>query len=107
MKRVVVTGIGIVSPVGNTTQNAWNSIKHGKVCITKLSEPEYSKLPCKIAAPVNVDLNSHFSQSKLRTLSRATSFALIATREALGDAKWFPQEQNHKERTGVAVGTGK
>uniref|UniRef100_A0A8D8SG74 beta-ketoacyl-[acyl-carrier-protein] synthase I n=1 Tax=Cacopsylla melanoneura TaxID=428564 RepID=A0A8D8SG74_9HEMI len=106
MKRVVVTGLGIVSPVGNTCQSAWNTIKQGKACITQLSEPEYSKLPCQIAAQVDLDLTSLFQHSKLRTMSRATAFALIATREALADARWSPQEQRHKERTGVAVGTG-
>lgn len=107
MKRVVVTGLGIVSPVGLTKQSAWTSIKQGKACVTKLSEPEYSKLPCKIAARIeDLDLTTVFSQSKLRTISRATAFALIASKEALADAKWEPQDQHQKERTGVAVGTG-
>lgn len=107
MKRVVVTGLGIVSPVGITRQSAWNSIKKGKASLTKLSEPNYSKLPCKVAAQIeDLDLLSVFTQSKLRTISSATAYALIATREALKDAKWNPQDQKQKERTGVAVGTG-
>jgi 3-oxoacyl-(acyl-carrier-protein) synthase len=107
MKRVVVTGLGIVSPVGTTRQSAWNAIKEGKACVSPLSEPEYSKLPCKIAARIEgLDLTAQFTQSKLRTMSRATAFSLIATREALADAKWNPQNEKQKERTGVAVGTG-
>lgn len=102
-----MTGLGIVSPVGITRQSAWNSIKQGKSCVTQLSEPKYSKLPCKIAARIEgLDLSTVFTQSKLRTISHATAYALIATREALEDSKWHPQEQKQKERTGVVVGTG-
>ncbi|KAI5737585.1 hypothetical protein M8J76_014912 [Diaphorina citri] len=69
MKRVVVTGLGIVSPVGTTRQSAWNAIKEGKACVSPLSEPEYSKLPCKIAARIEgLDLTAQFTQSKLRMI---------------------------------------
>ncbi|KAI5704654.1 hypothetical protein M8J75_007653 [Diaphorina citri] len=66
MKRVVVTGLGIVSPVGTTRQSAWNAIKEGKSCVSPLSEPEYSKLPCKIAAHIEgLDLTAQFTQSMI------------------------------------------
>lgn len=47
-RRVVVTGIGIVSPLGVGTRNAWEALIDSKCGITKLSEPDYNKLPCKI-----------------------------------------------------------
>lgn len=47
-RRVVVTGIGIVCPLGVGMRNAWEALIDSKCGITKLSEPDYSKLPCKI-----------------------------------------------------------
>jgi len=47
-RRVVVTGIGVVCPLGVGTRNAWEALTNSKCGITKLSEPDYDKLPCKI-----------------------------------------------------------
>jgi len=47
-RRVVVTGIGVVCPLGVGTKNAWEALINSKCGITKLSEPDYGKLPCKV-----------------------------------------------------------
>lgn len=47
-RRVVVTGIGIVCPLGIGAQNAWQALINSKSGITKLSKPEYEKLPCRV-----------------------------------------------------------
>lgn len=47
-RRVVVTGIGVVCPLGVGTRNAWEALIDSKSGITKLTEPDYGKLPCKI-----------------------------------------------------------
>lgn len=47
-RRVVVTGLGVVSPLGIGTQNAWQALIASKSGITKLINPEYDKLPCKV-----------------------------------------------------------
>lgn len=48
MRRVVVTGMGVVCPLGVGTQNAWEALINSKCGITKLLEPDYDKLPCKV-----------------------------------------------------------
>jgi len=51
-RRVVVTGIGVVCPLGVGTRNAWEALIDSKCGITKLTEPDYGKLPCKIGEHV-------------------------------------------------------
>ncbi|XP_012277944.1 3-oxoacyl-[acyl-carrier-protein] synthase, mitochondrial isoform X2 [Orussus abietinus] len=91
-RRVVITGMGIVSPLGVGTQNAWKALIDGKCGIVKLTDPEYKKLPCQIA--------------ELRTMCPATAYALVATDEALTDAQWKPTDESDRRNTGVAVGIG-
>ncbi|XP_029051742.2 3-oxoacyl-[acyl-carrier-protein] synthase, mitochondrial [Osmia bicornis bicornis] len=112
-RRVVVTGIGIVCPLGIGVQNAWQALINSKSGITKLSKPEYEKLPCRVAAlvpkgdgPNQLNIDSYFSKSELRTMCPATAYALIATEEALNDANWKPEAETDKQDTGVAVGIG-
>ncbi|XP_011297273.1 3-oxoacyl-[acyl-carrier-protein] synthase, mitochondrial [Fopius arisanus] len=111
--RVVVTGLGVVSPLGVGVRNAWNSLISGKCGIQKLKEPEYEKLPCRVAALVpkgsgtsDLDLTSKFTTSELRTMCPATAYALVAAEEALNDANWLPEKELDKRDTGVAVGIG-
>lgn len=80
-RRVVVTGVGIVSPVGCSAQSAWKNIQNGMCGIKQLKGPAFETLPCKIAAKINEDdlkLNEKFSKSELRSLAPATAYALIA-----------------------------
>ncbi|XP_068969396.1 3-oxoacyl-[acyl-carrier-protein] synthase, mitochondrial isoform X1 [Bombus flavifrons] len=112
-RRVVVTGMGIVCPLGIGVQNAWQALINSKSGITKLTNPEYDKLPCKVAAlvpkgngPNELDIDSYFTKSELRTMCPATPYALIATEEALNDANWKPNNETDKRDTGVAVGIG-
>ena len=48
LRRVVITGMGIISPLGCGVKNAWKALLEGKCGIVKLEEPDYEKLPCKI-----------------------------------------------------------
>lgn len=80
-RRVVVTGLGVVSPVGCDTKTAWNNILSGSCGIKKLSDSAYETLPCKVAAKISdeeLKLDKHFSKSDLRALAPATAYALIA-----------------------------
>lgn len=82
-RRVVVTGLGVVSPVGCNVKTAWNNILSGFCGIRQLTEPAYESLPCKIAAKItneDLKLDEHFSKSELRALAPATAYALIAGR---------------------------
>lgn len=80
-RRVVVTGVGVVSPVGSGAEIAWKNILNGVCGIKRLRNPAYGTLPCKIAAKIDDDelkLSEHFSKSELRSLAPATAYALLA-----------------------------
>lgn len=80
-RRIVVTGCGIVSPVGCSTEKAWKNVLNGCCGISKLTDGAYISMPCKIAAQVpekELDLSNRFPKSELRTMSLATAYALIA-----------------------------
>lgn len=109
-RRVVLTGMGIVSPLGSNTQTCWTNLLAGKCAISKLNKTEaYEKLPCHVAASIPKEIfdpESKFSKSELRTMSRATTFAMTATAEALKQSRWRPSDDTGKQRTGVAIGMG-
>ncbi|XP_053625581.1 3-oxoacyl-[acyl-carrier-protein] synthase, mitochondrial [Plodia interpunctella] len=109
-RRVVVTGLGVVSPLGVGTDLVWNNLLKGQSGIVPLQGEEYSKLPCKVAGviPYQKDdaISKALSKSNLRTMAPATCLALLATAEALSDAKWLPEAEEDRESTGVAIGMG-
>lgn len=107
--RVVVTGIGLVCPLGVGADQVWNNLIQGKSGVSKVVGDGYESIPCKIAAYVpqkDLKLEQKFSKNELRTLTKATLFALIASEEALNDAKWKPIKERDRTDTGVAVGMG-
>lgn len=80
-RRVVVTGIGIISPIGCNTEIAWKNILNGFCGIKKLEDIAYETLPCKIAAKITdneLNLNDHFTKSELRSIAPASAYALLA-----------------------------
>lgn len=109
-RRVVVTGLGVVSPLGCGTKLAWNNLLKGHCGIVSLQGEEYSKLPCKVAGLIPTqegdEVTKALSKSNLRYMAPATCLALLATSEALKDAKWIPVSDEDKESTGVALGMG-
>ncbi|KAM3963081.1 3-oxoacyl-[acyl-carrier-protein] synthase, mitochondrial [Aphomia sociella] len=109
-RRVVVTGLGVVSPLGTGTELAWTNVLKGHCGIISLKGEEYSKLPCRVAGviPTQEDsvLAKALSKTNLKSMAPATCLALLATSEALSDAKWFPDTNVDKENTGVTLGMG-
>jgi len=110
-RRVVVTGLGVVSPVGCNVEAAWQTILSGQSKVGRLVGETYDKLPCRVAATIDtndIDLEKCFSKTELKTMARATAFALIAAKEALSRASWMPgvEDETACQRTGVAIGMG-
>lgn len=105
-RRVVVTGLGLVTPLGCGVPHVWNALLAGKCGITKLEGEEYSKIPSRVAARV-ADFNpeDHVPANELRTMSPASVYALAASVEAVGDAD-IDKSGDLRARTGVAVGMG-
>lgn len=113
-RRVVVTGLGVVSPLGLNVNNSWNNLLSGACGISKLKDLSgYEKIPCQIAASVphgngseEFNVSKHLSKSEARVMSTSSIYGLVACSEAIQDANWFPESQNLKERTGVCIGVG-
>ena len=105
MKRVAITGLGVVSPLGNGAQNFFDRLVQGHSGVTRLPQDFNSRLISRVAAPVSFDGAAHFGVVRLRMLDRVSQFALGAAAEAIADAgNLF--ERDDRDTTGVFVGTG-
>lgn len=111
-RRVVITGQGVVSPVGCTVTEAWQNILAGRSGVVSLADdPAFEKLPCRIAArvPNAVHLRTEYlTASELKSMAPATAFAMIAAQQALQAADWPAANTTELtlQRTGCAVGMG-
>ena len=105
MRRVAVTGLGVVSPMGNDVQTLLEQLAAGRSAVATLPEPLAARLTSPVAAAVRFDGAQHFDAPKLRMLDRVSQFALVAANQAVSDAaiEW---QQIDSARSGVFVGTG-
>ncbi len=104
-RRVVVTGLGLVSPLGVGVAHAWRNLLSGGCGVVALEDPKFSSLPSRVAALVpRTDGEDgsfqDFPPSETRIMSLSSRFALVAAKEALDDARWHP-EGGTAERTGT------
>lgn len=105
-RRVVVTGLGIVSPVGNTVQAAWSALSAGTSGIGPITRFDASGMPCRIAGEVkNFDPAQFLGVKEVRRVDRFIHFGLVAAMEALQDAGIQPHPEN-AESVGVCIGSG-
>jgi beta-ketoacyl-acyl-carrier-protein synthase II len=105
MKRVAVTGIGIVSPLGNSGDALMNSLAHARSGVRHLDDEIYRRLANRIAAPAAFDPADVADAPKLRMMDRATQFALAATRQAMAQAG-LSLDKADSSRAGIFIGTG-
>lgn len=109
MKRVVVTGIGLVTPLGATTNDSWNGIKSSKSGIVSIPSELFdsSDLPTKIAGIASSFNPDDYIPSKdQRRMDKFIHFAMGAADQAVRDSGWMPEDEYAKTRTGVMVGSG-
>ncbi|MHB0954776.1 MAG: beta-ketoacyl-ACP synthase II [Pirellulaceae bacterium] len=105
MRRVVVTGIGIVAPTGNTTQQAWQSAIEGRSAITRITLFDPSGLPVQIAGEVkDLDVSPVMDAKIARQSTRYIQLAAVAAREAILDSGLDAAAES--ERFGCSIGTG-
>ena len=104
-KRVVVTGMGVVSPIGNNLDHFWNNLKKGTNGINDISLFDTTNFDVKIAGESNIDLNSFFDRKELNKLDRFSAFALIAAEQAINQSNIL-HSKTSPSRIGVIVGSG-
>ncbi|CDW52447.1 3 oxoacyl (acyl carrier protein) synthase [Trichuris trichiura] len=110
--RVVVTGVGAVTPLGVGAGRSWERLLACHSGIGKLTGEEFEKMPAKVAALVPRGKEEHqfdekrFTDAEWRQMSKATAFAVVAAEEALADAQWKPNTDKELHNTGVSIGTG-
>lgn len=105
IRRVVVTGLGAVTPVGATAKATWSAFKQGVSGIAPITSYDTSAQSVHLAAEVKLDLAQHINAKELRRTDRFTQLALIAAREAVLDSGLTPQNSD-PARTDVIVSSG-
>ncbi|MFC1510635.1 beta-ketoacyl-ACP synthase II [Candidatus Omnitrophota bacterium] len=105
-KRVVITGLGIMSPVGSTVESFWSSLKNGKSGIKKITQFDTTDFPTNIAGEItDYDPLEYFSTKDARKMSRFIQFASIASKLAVEHAQ-LDLTKVDQFRFGVIVGSG-
>ena len=105
-KRIVITGMGLVSPVGNNVEESWDGIRAGRSGIDWITLFDAELVANRVAGEVkNLDLAQKFGRRQMRRMDRAQMLALIAAEEALADAAIEITADNQYD-VGVVVGSG-
>jgi len=113
MRRVVITGMGMVTPLGFGVEHNWNSILAGKSGIGPIEGFDVSDISCRIAGQVPtgdedgaLNMDDHIAPKDQRKLDKFIQFGLVAAQEAVAHSGWVAQTDEEKERTGVMIGSG-
>ena len=113
MKRVVVTGLGLISPLGLGVERSFSALIAGRSGISKIERVDVSDMASQIAGQVprgsgegEYDPLKVVSAKELRRYDEFIVFALAAADEAVADSGWKPQTEEERERTGILIGSG-
>ena len=107
MRRVVVTGLGTINPLGNDVESSWNSLINSKSGISTITKFQVDNYPCKIAGSIDdSDINNDIVTDRdQRKIDRFITLGLIAAEEAIKDSG-FVSGEDSSLRSGVMVGSG-
>jgi 3-oxoacyl-[acyl-carrier-protein] synthase II len=114
MRRVVITGMGMITPLGYGVDTNWNAILSSRSGLTKIKEFDISDLPCQIAGRIPlsddrenaIDLDDLLAAKERRKLDDFVSYGIIAANQALADSGWVADDEDKAYRTGVMIGSG-
>ncbi len=115
MRRVVVTGLGLLTPLGLGKDINWTRLISGFVGINKINNFDVSDLPCKIAGQIptkiedpegGLNIDDWIEPREYKRIDRFIAYGLIAATEAVKDSGWTPDKEYQKNRTGVILGSG-
>lgn len=114
-RRVVITGLGLVTPVGLNVKSSWDNIIKGVSGIKAIKEFDTSKLACKIAGLINNSKENGFKLEKftpaddvnrLSKMDKFIHYGVAAATEAIEDSGWLPNDEKSRDRTGLILGSG-
>lgn len=106
MERVVITGMGVISPLGNAVESFWSGLVQGASGISRIDTFDVSRQKSKIAGLVrDFDADALLGRKEARRMDRFCQFALAAAKQALEDSR-ISLEEVDRERLGIYVGSG-
>ena len=108
-RRVVITGIGAVTPLGNNINTSWQNLISGKSGIKKISNFEADEVSCKIAAEVNLEkefITQFIDIKEQKKVDDFTTLAIISADHAISDSGYKIEHESQKPRAGVLIGSG-
>ena len=114
MRRVVVTGMGIVSPLGLGVEHVWKKLINGESGITAIQSFDTTELTAKIAGQVpaglaaegGLDLSEWIAVKEIKKMDRFIHLGIVAASQAIEDSGWVPQTEEEKYASGVMIGSG-
>lgn len=107
-RRVVVTGLGMVSPIGLDVESSWEAAKSGKSGIKKIECFDAGNFPCRVAGEIgdNFDPLKYVEVKDVKKMDLFIQYGYAAAIEAIEDSGWKPEDEHSKRRTGVLIGSG-
>lgn len=106
-RRVVITGLGQISPVGNDVESAWQNLLAGRSGIGKITRFDATELACHIAGEVkDFDIAQYLPPKEARRMDRFIHYGIAGALQAIGDAKLDEFGELDKDRVGVNIGSG-
>ncbi len=106
LKRVVVTGLGALTPIGNNVEEYWNGLVNGVSGAAPITHFDASKFKTRFACEVkNFDVNQFLNRKEARKMDKFTQYAMVSTDEAIQDSQ-IDLEKINKDRVGVIWGAG-
>jgi len=115
MRRVVVTGLGMLTPLGNGVDVNWKRLISGQSGIRKISGFDVSDISCKIAGQIpqkiddpeaGLDIDQWIEPRDQKRIDRFIAYGIISAMQAVEDSGWKPKNDEEKHRTGVILGSG-
>lgn len=112
MRRVVVTGLGMLSPLACGVEETWTKLIAGQSGAGTIKHFDASALPCQIACEIPLEGDGAFiaddwvPRKDQRKIDRFITYAMVAAEQAIRDAGWTEASEAEKERTGVMIGSG-
>ncbi|MEL6235074.1 MAG: beta-ketoacyl synthase N-terminal-like domain-containing protein, partial [Pseudomonadota bacterium] len=114
MRRVVITGMGLVTPLACGVEATWRRLVEGRSAAAKIRHFDASHLACDIACEIplgdgsdgSYNASDWLAPKEQRKVDRFIAYAMAAAEQAVKDAGWMPADETGRVRTGVMIGSG-